>query len=109
MWKNIHMKAIVWTKYGPPDALQLKDVETPAPKEDEVLIKIHAATVSTADGTAVAFYKRDPKEFRALAKRAARNYRRLGQEWDQLKRVYRAALPELTSTEAWRKVFEAQR
>jgi NADPH:quinone reductase-like Zn-dependent oxidoreductase len=43
------MKAIVWTKYGPPDALQLKDVETPAPKEDEVLIKVHAATVSTAD------------------------------------------------------------
>ena len=43
------MKAIVWTKYGPPDALQLKDVETPAPKEDEVLIRVHAATASTAD------------------------------------------------------------
>jgi 2-desacetyl-2-hydroxyethyl bacteriochlorophyllide A dehydrogenase len=43
------MKAIIWTKYGPPDALQLKDVETPAPKENEVLIKVHAATVSTAD------------------------------------------------------------
>ena len=43
------MKAIVWTKYGPPDALQLKDVETPTPKEDEALIKVHAATASTAD------------------------------------------------------------
>jgi NADPH:quinone reductase-like Zn-dependent oxidoreductase len=43
------MKAIVWTKYGSPDALQLKDVETPAPKEDEVLIRVHAATASTAD------------------------------------------------------------
>ena len=43
------MKAIVWTKYGPPDALQLKDVETPTPKEDEVLIRVHAATASTAD------------------------------------------------------------
>lgn len=72
-----------------------------------LLGNLDSATVSTADGTAVAFYKRDPKEFRALAKRAARNYRRLGQEWDQLKRVYRAALPELTSTESWRKVFEA--
>jgi NADPH:quinone reductase-like Zn-dependent oxidoreductase len=43
------MKAIVWTKYGPPDVLQLKDVETPTPKEDEALIKVHAATASTAD------------------------------------------------------------
>lgn len=43
------MKAIVWTKYGPPDALQLREVETPIPKENEVLIKIHAATASQAD------------------------------------------------------------
>ena len=43
------MKAIVWTKYGSPDVLQLKEVETPAPRENEVLIKIHAATASTAD------------------------------------------------------------
>jgi NADPH:quinone reductase-like Zn-dependent oxidoreductase len=43
------MKAIVWTKYGSPDGLQLKEVETPAPKDHEVLIKVHAATASTAD------------------------------------------------------------
>ena len=43
------MKAIVWTNYGSPDVLQLKEVETPAPGEDEVLIKVHAATASTAD------------------------------------------------------------
>jgi 2-desacetyl-2-hydroxyethyl bacteriochlorophyllide A dehydrogenase len=49
IWKDIQMKAIVWTKYGPPDALQLKEVETPTPKENEVLIKVHAATASTAD------------------------------------------------------------
>ncbi len=43
------MKAIVCTKYGPPDVLQLQEVENPAPKEDEVLILVHAATVTTGD------------------------------------------------------------
>jgi NADPH:quinone reductase-like Zn-dependent oxidoreductase len=43
------MKAVIWTKYGSPVALQLQEVETPTPKENEVLIKIHAAAVSRAD------------------------------------------------------------
>jgi len=43
------MKAIVWTKYGSADGLQLREVPTPAPKDNEVLIKVHAATASTAD------------------------------------------------------------
>jgi NADPH:quinone reductase-like Zn-dependent oxidoreductase len=43
------MKAVVCTKYGPPDVLQIKEVAKPIPKEDEVQVRVYAATVKAGD------------------------------------------------------------
>lgn len=61
------MKAIVHTKYGPPDELQLVEVEKPVPGENEVLIKIHATTVTTTDCNARNFTF-VPESFMLLAR-----------------------------------------
>ena len=46
---RILVKAIVYTEYGPPDVLQIKEVERPVPRDDEVLIRVHETIVTATD------------------------------------------------------------
>ena len=57
------MKAIVYTEYGPPDVLQLKEVEKPSPQNNELLIRVYATPVNYGDILTRNFKKISPREF----------------------------------------------
>ena len=73
------------------------------------LAQLNSAVVSTTDGTAATWYRRDPALFRQLLARSVTVHERLAQEWPRLARSYREALPEMTSLQAWERTFDAAR
>ena len=72
------------------------------------LSRVDSATVSTAGGTGVAFRKRDRDLAKELVTSTREMLKEIEDNFDDLRAEYRAALPELTSRESWRKVFDAQ-
>jgi NADPH:quinone reductase-like Zn-dependent oxidoreductase len=64
------MKAAVCTRYGPPEVLQIRDVEKPVPRDGEVLIRIHAAAVTFSDCFARSGFRRAPRVLRFLVRLA---------------------------------------
>jgi galactofuranosylgalactofuranosylrhamnosyl-N-acetylglucosaminyl-diphospho-decaprenol beta-1,5/1,6-galactofuranosyltransferase len=69
------------------------------------IARYDSAIVSLPDQTSAAFYRRDRERFVDQMKRTVAIHRRLALEWDRLAAEYRAALPEITSPEAWEKTF----
>ncbi|WP_434613520.1 glycosyltransferase [Arthrobacter sp. A5] len=65
-----------------------------------------SVVVSNAEGTGASWYQRDPKVMKDMLAKSARLHARLFREWDELAKQYRAALPQITSFEAWKKTFE---
>jgi galactofuranosylgalactofuranosylrhamnosyl-N-acetylglucosaminyl-diphospho-decaprenol beta-1,5/1,6-galactofuranosyltransferase len=71
-----------------------------------LLSQFDSALVSSADGSKVAWYQRDPQRFKKILKRTSLVHARLSREWPELSQRYQAAMGELTSQEAWRKTFD---
>ncbi|QGK71943.1 glycosyltransferase [Allosaccharopolyspora coralli] len=89
------------------DASRRPQLNVPAASARWFLLgSLDSATVSHPDGSGVAFRRRDPEEFRRLGLQALATYRKLAKEWPKLREAYRAALPELTSPESWKQVFD---
>jgi galactofuranosylgalactofuranosylrhamnosyl-N-acetylglucosaminyl-diphospho-decaprenol beta-1,5/1,6-galactofuranosyltransferase len=72
-----------------------------------LLAQLDSALVSSADGTSVAWYKRDPQKFRDIAKRSIAIHARLAKEWPALSKQYKEALPDLVAPKTWAETFEA--
>ncbi|QZY30008.1 glycosyltransferase [Nocardioides coralli] len=69
------------------------------------IARYDSAIVSMPDGTSAAFYRRDRERFLDGLRRTVAIHRRLATEWDELAARYRAALPQITSPEAWEETF----
>ena len=65
--------------------------------------------MSTTDGTAASWYRREPKEFQRLLRRTIRIHEQFALDWPRLSKEYRAALPELTSMNGWESTFDTAR
>jgi galactofuranosylgalactofuranosylrhamnosyl-N-acetylglucosaminyl-diphospho-decaprenol beta-1,5/1,6-galactofuranosyltransferase len=109
---NLVTKALSGTarQFRPPRQGARKRPQMVIPYQDAswfVLVKLDSAVVSTADGTAAAWYQRDPRLFRSLMWRSVRAHARLRRQWVRLAADYRAAAPEFTSPERWRQTFAA--
>ncbi|MGH3239645.1 MAG: glycosyltransferase, partial [Spirillospora sp.] len=103
---NVLASAMLGTvrQLRPVDASALDNPQTVVPGIDRhwsLLAQLDSALVSSADGTRVAWYQRDPERFRTLLKRTSMLHARLSREWPELSRRYRAAIAELASPEAW--------
>jgi galactofuranosylgalactofuranosylrhamnosyl-N-acetylglucosaminyl-diphospho-decaprenol beta-1,5/1,6-galactofuranosyltransferase len=91
-----------------PEATERPQLNVPAASARWFLLgNLDSATVSNADGSGVTFRHRDPEEFRRLGIQALATYRKLAREWSRLRDAYRAAQPELTSAESWKRLYEA--
>lgn len=71
-----------------------------------LLSRFDSALVSSADGTAASWYKRDPEQFRDLLTRSLALHTQLAKEWPSLVKQYREALPELVSPQTWKATFD---
>ena len=71
------------------------------------LAQLDSAIVSTTDGTAASWYRRDPRRFQHLLARTVAVHERFQREWPRLARDYRTALPEVSSVPSWEATFEA--
>jgi galactofuranosylgalactofuranosylrhamnosyl-N-acetylglucosaminyl-diphospho-decaprenol beta-1,5/1,6-galactofuranosyltransferase len=91
-----------------PETRERPQINVPARNARWFLLgMVDSATVSNADGSGVAFRKRDPEQFRTLLARTITLYRRLISEWSVTAQRYRTAIPTLTSVESWDRVFDA--
>ena len=91
-----------------PRELSRRHPEAIVPNQDArwwYLASLDSAVVSNAEGTGASFYQRDPEQMRKQLARSARLHEELLAKWPKLSRIYRSALYEITSPDAWGETF----